>query len=102
MKQVVLASLLLCAVPALAQELPIVRVDVTPPEVSVGEPVTLTVTLEGRGNLKTATSPQLPELEMFKQFEPEITERAKSRDAVRNQQTLSNEAIRRAKINATE
>lgn len=43
-------------------------------EGQVSQPVTLTVTLSGRGNLKTLEAPELPELPNFKRYESESKE----------------------------
>jgi hypothetical protein len=43
-------------------------------QIKAGEPVELTVEIRGKGNLKTLPTPQLPSLENFKAFEPEVQE----------------------------
>ncbi|MBZ0256831.1 BatD family protein, partial [bacterium] len=48
------------------------KVDST--EIEEGDPVTLTITLEGFGNLRNAPSPKLPDLSNFDQFDPTNSE----------------------------
>jgi hypothetical protein len=43
-------------------------------QVAAGEPLELTVEIRGEGNLKTLPPPQLPALDDFRSFDPEISE----------------------------
>jgi hypothetical protein len=43
-------------------------------QVSAGDPLTLSVSLQGKGNLKTAAPPALPPLTDFKVYEPKVQE----------------------------
>lgn len=43
-------------------------------QVAAGNPVNLTVIIQGSGNLKLMTAPQFPSLEEFKRYEPEVKE----------------------------
>jgi hypothetical protein len=49
-------------------------------EVKAGEPIELILEIGGRGNLKTLSPPELPALEGFTSFEPEIREEISSVD----------------------
>jgi hypothetical protein len=57
-------------------------VDVTPVEVSLGEPVTVKVSLEGRGNVKNAPLPRLEAPAAFRTYEPTTTDRISTRNGV--------------------
>lgn len=43
-------------------------------EIEEGDPVTLTIRLEGSGNMNNAPAPQLPDFTQFDQFDPTTTE----------------------------
>jgi hypothetical protein len=47
-------------------------------QVKAGEPVELTLEIRGQGNLKTVSPPELPALEGFTAFEPEVREELSS------------------------
>jgi hypothetical protein len=49
------------------------EVSVRPEEVKVGDPVTLTMTIGGYGNLDTVTAPVVTDSDMFKVYEPEVS-----------------------------
>jgi hypothetical protein len=49
-------------------------------EVKAGEPIELVLEIGGRGNLKTLSPPELPALEGFTKFEPEVREKISSAD----------------------
>ena len=44
-------------------------------EVAAGNPINLTVTIQGTGNLKLMSPPLLPSLDGFKRYEPEVEEK---------------------------
>ncbi|RKY41706.1 MAG: hypothetical protein DRP85_05315 [Candidatus Makaraimicrobium thalassicum] len=50
-------------------------VNVNPPEVKVGDPVVLRMTISGEGNLDTVTAPCLLSAEKFKTYEPQVTKK---------------------------
>ncbi len=50
-------------------------VSVRPAKVKIGDPVTLRMTITGRGNLDTVTVPRLASTEEFKTYEPQVTKK---------------------------
>ena len=48
---------------------------VKPEEVKVGDPITLTMSIGGYGNLDTVTAPALQDSDMFKVYEPEVSKK---------------------------
>jgi hypothetical protein len=47
-------------------------------EVAAGDPVTLTLAIAGKGNLRSVTPPDLPELKGFRAFAPRTEEKARA------------------------
>jgi hypothetical protein len=47
-------------------------------EVAAGNPVTLTLSIAGKGNLRSLTPPELPELKGFRAFDPKTEEKARA------------------------
>jgi len=47
-------------------------------EVKAGDPVTLTLSIAGKGNLRSIAPPDLPELKGFRAFDPKTGERARA------------------------
>ena len=47
-------------------------------EVAAGDPVTLTLSIAGKGNLRSVTPPDLPELKGFRAFDPNTKETARA------------------------
>jgi hypothetical protein len=47
--------------------------DVSAETVSVGEPIEITTKVSGAGNIRTLEVPELPEIEGFKTYEPEVS-----------------------------
>jgi hypothetical protein len=47
-------------------------------EVAAGDPVTLTLSIAGKGNLRSVTPPDLPELKGFRAFAPKTEEKARA------------------------
>jgi hypothetical protein len=47
-------------------------------EVAAGDPVTLTLAIAGKGNLRSVTPPDLPELRGFRAFAPKTEEKARA------------------------
>lgn len=54
----------------------------TPHEVKLGEPVTVKVTLEGRGNVKNITLPRLNAPKSFKIYDPTTTDKVSTRNGI--------------------
>ncbi|HEC69443.1 MAG TPA: hypothetical protein ENI31_04070, partial [Candidatus Omnitrophica bacterium] len=50
------------------------KVEVSPREVNVGDPITLTMKIEGKGNFDSVNCPLLKESKGFKVYEPEVTQ----------------------------
>ena len=48
------------------------QVEAKPTEVKVGEPITLTMRVSGRGNIETISQPKIYGLDRFKTYDPEI------------------------------
>jgi hypothetical protein len=51
---------------------------VSPEEVLAGNPVTLTLSIEGRGNLRSVAPPEISELKGFRAFEPKTEEKSRA------------------------
>jgi hypothetical protein len=49
----------------------------SPQEVAAGAPVSLLLSISGRGNLRSSVPPELPELKGFRKFEPKTQEKAR-------------------------
>jgi hypothetical protein len=47
-------------------------------EVKAGDPVTLTLSIAGKGNLRSVAPPELPELKGFRAFDPKTEEKARA------------------------
>ncbi len=47
-----------------------------PPAPRAGDPVTLTISIQGQGNIAAVGEPRLGDLEGFKQYDPKVTEEA--------------------------
>ncbi len=47
-------------------------------EVKAGDPVTLTLSIAGKGNLRSVAHPELPELKGFRAFDPKTEEKARA------------------------
>ena len=60
------------------------QVEAKPTEVKVGEPITLTMQVTGRGNIETVSLPKILGLDLFKTYDPQIKtdERGKSFEQV--------------------
>ncbi len=54
---------------------------VIPEEVAAGNPVTLTLSIAGKGNLRSVGPPALPELKGFRAFDPKTEETARARSS---------------------
>jgi hypothetical protein len=50
------------------------HIEASPREVMAGDPVTLKMTVSGKGNFSTVQSPVLPQLKDFKVYEPQTTQ----------------------------
>lgn len=50
----------------------VLQVEVKPTEVKVGEPITLTMQVTGRGNIETISLPKIYGLDRFKTYDPQI------------------------------
>ena len=48
---------------------------IVPADVKVGDPITLTMTISGKGNMDTVTAPQVASDERFKTYEPQVTKK---------------------------
>jgi hypothetical protein len=47
-------------------------------QVNAGDPVTLTLAIAGRGNLRSVEAPELPELKGFRRFDPKMAEKSRA------------------------
>jgi hypothetical protein len=54
------------------------QAEVSREEVATGDPVTLTLAIAGKGNLRSVTPPELPELRGFRAFAPKTEEKARA------------------------
>jgi hypothetical protein len=54
------------------------RANVSEEEVNAGEPVTLELSIAGKGNLRSVVPPELPELKGFRAFDPKTEETARA------------------------
>jgi len=54
------------------------RAQVSQEEVEAGDPVTLTLSIAGKGNLRSVAPPELPELKGFRAFDPKTEEKARA------------------------
>lgn len=55
------------------------KLGISPKDVQVGDPITLTFTVTGTGNFNTVNPPSLKATEPFKTYEPEITQESRSK-----------------------
>jgi len=54
------------------------RAKMSQEEVAAGDPVTLTLSIAGKGNLRSVAPPELPELKGFRAFDPKTEEKARA------------------------
>jgi hypothetical protein len=57
------------------------KADLNRSQVAAGDPVTLTLAIAGKGNLRSVEAPEIPELKGFRRFDPKTAERSDARSS---------------------